>query len=283
MVVRVGPAVRQVVTGSAMRLGNLVPRFSLRTLVIFLLLVTSATGLWWHWAPWYRAQEFKISDFGVDSVRFRNGGGRLELIGYRLTDKLDLNRSRIPASFRLVYEVDSGSLLSRGPASYQGTRLLPRPVAPPGDLLHHSRPSPDGVRRLEMAFSPGWGIVEDGPPARIMAAGCKSVKIVGMPSGRPLADLTFPASIATDVRYGAAFATGGWALAICEVNPKHAVENGRTVARTPDTRTLVWRRRRPEWWWGVFYLWEFWLTAAFAALFAWSVWRDRKSLRLAPA
>ena len=25
------------------------PRFSLRTLAVFLLLVTSGTGLWWHW------------------------------------------------------------------------------------------------------------------------------------------------------------------------------------------------------------------------------------------
>ena len=28
------------------------PRFSLRTLVVFLLLVTSGCGLWWHWEPW---------------------------------------------------------------------------------------------------------------------------------------------------------------------------------------------------------------------------------------
>ncbi len=36
-------------------------------------------------------------------------------------------------------------------------------------------------------------------------------------------------------------------------------------------------RRRPEWWWGVFWLWEFWLTVAFAGLFIWSVVRDRQS------
>ncbi len=42
---------------------------------------------------------------------------------------------------------------------------------------------------------------------------------------------------------------------------------------------FVFRRTRPEWWWGVFYLWEFWLTAAFAGLFVWSVVRDRKGLR----
>jgi WD40 repeat protein len=41
----------------------------------------------------------------------------------------------------------------------------------------------------------------------------------------------------------------------------------------------LYRRRRPEWWWGVFWLWEFWLTAAFAGALAWSVVADRRALR----
>jgi len=45
----------------------------------------------------------------------------------------------------------------------------------------------------------------------------------------------------------------------------------------------VFRRAYPEWWWGVFYLWEFWLTVALAGVFAWSVWRDRKFLRRSAA
>jgi len=59
---------------------------------------------------------------------------------------------------------------------------------------------------------------------------------------------------------------------------------------SPDGRAIVthssvgdvrvWRRRRPEWWWGVFWLWEFWLTVAFAGVFVWSVVRDRKLLKV---
>jgi len=45
----------------------------------------------------------------------------------------------------------------------------------------------------------------------------------------------------------------------------------------------VFRRRRPEWWWGVFWLKEFWATAAFAALLLWSVLRDRRSLAARPS
>ena len=46
----------------------------------------------------------------------------------------------------------------------------------------------------------------------------------------------------------------------------------------PDNTAHIYRRRRPEWWWGVFCLWEFWLTAAFAALLLWSIIRDRRAL-----
>ncbi len=39
-----------------------------------------------------------------------------------------------------------------------------------------------------------------------------------------------------------------------------------------------YRRRRPEWWWGVAWLPEFWLAVSFAGLFVWSVVRDRRAL-----
>jgi len=69
--------------------------------------------------------------------------------------------------------------------------------------------------------------------------------------------------------------------------------SGHCVAMAPDgdrllmmgrfgedggTTGFLYRRRRPEWWWGVFYLSEFWLTAVFAGVFVWSVWRDRRRL-----
>jgi len=41
---------------------------------------------------------------------------------------------------------------------------------------------------------------------------------------------------------------------------------------------VLWRRVLPDVWWRFVYRWEFWLAAAFAALFAWSAWRDRRRL-----
>ena len=40
----------------------------------------------------------------------------------------------------------------------------------------------------------------------------------------------------------------------------------------------VWSRRRPEYWWGLAWLPEFWLTVALGCVFVWSVWRDRRTL-----
>jgi hypothetical protein len=39
-----------------------------------------------------------------------------------------------------------------------------------------------------------------------------------------------------------------------------------------------WHRRRPEYWWGLAWLPEFWLALIFGGAFAWSVRRDRKEL-----
>ncbi|MHC4249648.1 MAG: hypothetical protein ACYS9X_11025, partial [Planctomycetota bacterium] len=41
----------------------------------------------------------------------------------------------------------------------------------------------------------------------------------------------------------------------------------------------IWRRRRPEWWWGVLCLPHLWLIVALAAAVVWSGWRDLRRLR----
>jgi uncharacterized protein YcaQ len=39
----------------------------------------------------------------------------------------------------------------------------------------------------------------------------------------------------------------------------------------------VWHRTRPEQWWGVFYMLEFWFSAGFAAALVWSLLADRRT------
>lgn len=41
----------------------------------------------------------------------------------------------------------------------------------------------------------------------------------------------------------------------------------------------VWQRRRPEQWWGIAWLWEFWMTVVFGGLLVWSIVRDQRYFR----
>ena len=58
--------------------------------------------------------------------------------------------------------------------------------------------------------------------------------------------------------------------------------DGRHVLTAPvlgsEPYVRLWGLRRPEHWWGIAWLPQFWLTILFACLLAWSVWRDRKTL-----
>lgn len=50
------------------------------------------------------------------------------------------------------------------------------------------------------------------------------------------------------------------------------------ILRVDYTSEHRYHRRRPEYWWGVAWLPEFWLGLVFGGAFVWSVWRDRKQL-----
>ncbi len=76
--------------------------------------------------------------------------------------------------------------------------------------------------------------------------------------------------------------TTGELLQIIDIAPgtvQFAPDGRGVITSFRDGKILFYRRRRPEWWWGVFWLKEFWATALFAGVFVWSVVRDRKALR----
>ncbi len=52
------------------------------------------------------------------------------------------------------------------------------------------------------------------------------------------------------------------------------------MSRGIESTACVWRRRRPEWWWGI-WLPKVWLLFVLASALAWSVWRDVKAKRAA--
>jgi hypothetical protein len=47
------------------------------------------------------------------------------------------------------------------------------------------------------------------------------------------------------------------------------------LPRPYDERIEIWRRHRPEWWWGVFSMLEFWFSTVFAAALVWSLLADK--------
>ena len=51
------------------------------------------------------------------------------------------------------------------------------------------------------------------------------------------------------------------------------------VTASVDTIARIWDRRRPEYWWGVAWVPEFWLTVVLGTGLVWSLWRDQKRLR----
>ena len=66
----------------------------------------------------------------------------------------------------------------------------------------------------------------------------------------------------------------GWGTMSIAISP-----SGDRLAVVEKAVTIhVFHRRRPYEWWGVFWLWEFWLAVAFAGVFVWSVVRDRRVL-----
>jgi WD40 repeat protein len=55
--------------------------------------------------------------------------------------------------------------------------------------------------------------------------------------------------------------------------------DGNTIVTESESLLQIWRRRHPEYWWGVMLLPEFWLTLVLAGGFFWSIRRDWRSVR----
>ena len=53
-----------------------------------------------------------------------------------------------------------------------------------------------------------------------------------------------------------------------------APDGSMIVAVYDDSHAAIWRRHRPEWWWGLAWLPEFWVTLVCAVAFGWSVRRE---------
>jgi len=222
-------------------LRKLLPRFSLRTLVIFLLLVTAGMGLWWRWEPWAYEEDFEIEGT-VFSAEFLPGDQFIKLRhGWVL-----LTAPQVPTL--------NGETAESVPSYPKGRHLYEK------TSIHRM---PNG----EVLSSTNWStneVGEEGTYAAPQMVSCISV------NGRRLAACrrTVKKRPSPAPQVVGKPQTGAVSL-------EAAIQR---IMRLNTSRVEIFHRRRPEWWWGVFWLWEFWLTAAFAGLFIWSVVRDRRRL-----
>ncbi len=58
----------------------------------------------------------------------------------------------------------------------------------------------------------------------------------------------------------------------------YSPDGKRIVTASYDNTARVWERRRPEWWWGVAWMPEFWLTLVLGVALVWSLIRDRRMM-----
>jgi len=289
---------------------KLIPRFSLRTLVVFTLLCTSGAGLWWHWEPWGL---LRVTPLEMESVTTHEGW----LSNERVAMPRDCSSVVLAGDQEIfVWDTATGkqTAMARIPHLYPGTTELTKSGTV---IVTASGERGEPVQQV-VVWTPGQGPPrrDEAPPASDPVAdspdGKKGIRLmtpgVFLVNIKDQVIIDTPRGIRLKGQWGA-FSSDGrylvmgssaqepllWLYQVGREQPVwtvsgpalHFIEagfsrDGNTLfAVSNDFRVCVFRRRRPEWWWGVFYLWEFWLTVAFAGLFVWSVVRDGRALKVA--
>ena len=331
-------------------------QFSLCTLVIGVLLVSSGMGLWFRWEPWEPIWVFPSHNENFPSAisadaRFtahwvREGGLVLDYLedkhSQRLLDWSDVGNSEIklmsfsPDRRWLVLVSDKGLIildLKTAPTrtiKIAVVDLWPLSVAfspdsrwlafgHADDHIVEIRDIQTGTLKTSIHYVDPYGLsfrpkIAFSPDSDKLAIidGCRGM-IADTSNGNELVRLQdnnySPQegrrwSTITNI-YAVSFTSDGnelcyWGCAGSQHDftvkkTTFCVTTGRFTSQMPDNEypgwncsadgrfkvvsDKVWSRRRPEYWWGVAWLPEFWLTLICAGALRWSVWRDRRDLR----
>ena len=202
------------------------PRFSLRSLILFVALAGSGYGLWHKWEPWVQVysewREFFSTPEFEEAYIHESGLRGMLLLDGGVAVYFDPNMRSV--EYKVLYDTEWWSRLSLAEKKrYVGAQW---------------------VRRIRASE-------EDAPSLIVLVDDQRTEH-----SGR--VDVFLPPSDA-------------WAMSIIEDYAEDGEGGSAYIG--------FWVRRRPEQWWGVAWLPEFWLALALGGGLLWSVWKDRKWLR----
>ena len=271
-------------------------RYSLRSLLIFILLVNSACLLWLHWKPWTLQTTLKGHTEQVNNAVFSPDGTRVVTGSHDFT--------------ACVWDVINGeSVFALEPAIPD---MMPGRKSPVNLSWVESTYAGPGFRSLkyllhaEYSKNGKWIItttVIDGKDSS-QAWDAENGKLQDRlpPSALGKRAMTHPLFPWT--RFGACVAEAGhngtviisqdleipipgtwktlytWRAHESRVLYLQFSNDGkRLVTRGFYGPAKIWRYRHPEQWWGVLFLPAFWATALLSIALAWSLLRDRRILR----
>ncbi len=256
-------------------------RYSLRSLMLVPVIVTGAMSVAHRWEPWVVERVLMGHKAPVISGAYSPDGqfiasgdadGFTRLWYAPTGESITAPVEKVPMPAELGGEadtlearftIDRGKLTPlAGPSQVTGEVSSEGSVEIVFNLLpktrKHSRtgwhyePSPDDTRVLR------YEVYDDISPGSAEIAGSGEAYIDDVHSGRTLSVLEGHT----------------WWILDGEFSP-----DGLHLITTDYGGTVrIWRRRHPEWWWGVAWFWEFWVTIAFAGLFLLSIAKDRKVL-----
>lgn len=238
-------------------------RFGLRSLLLLVLLVTSAGGLWWRRKPWVIAREANALrlDVGVrhpHSIKLSGDGTRLAVSYWPrnvyVCDSLGdpeplLIRTDSPITL-VEFSKDNRILKGKSPGLAFSWDTVD------GRLLSKNEGEKE-FHAMNVSFT------NDGN--RFVSAG-SSVQV--HVADKPWEPTAYPSP-------GLVLHPYGDSHYCAAISP-----TGLDVVTADDQgRLCLFQRRRPEQWWGIAWLWEFWATVVFSIALILSLLRDRRRFR----
>ena len=199
-------------------------RYSLRSLLIFMLLCSAALALWRDWTPWQVEHVLRSHEGDIYAAAFSPDGRRIVTASKDGTAR--------------VWDVETGRELHALKGRHDSIKTAARNTNDPMVTISPFAFSPDGSR---FVMAPGG-----------------TARVINSETRRELYVME---------------GHGGWVLCVA-----FSPDGRRIVIASADDTVRVWRRVRPEWRWGVFWLPQFWFTVLFAVGFVWSLRRDYKRL-----